>query len=470
MRSSVQSKTSVEAEPQPERANSAVQDAPAAVRNAQELQARLLEQVQTWDRGHPALAPEPELVVVSPPSVSVAHKFALRRVIKSLLALAAVIALGWTPLQRFLQTTSAEAAVNARLVTLRAPIDGRLSEDQSVEAGTKLRPGQPVLRIVNSRADRSRLDDVRRLIAGLEAEAAAFEKRREQLEDLSGELRKQRDAFQQGRIEQLEARTAELTAEIAAADARTVDASSTLTRTQKLRATGYQSEAALISADRDYKVAANTVESLRQRLKGTEVELDAARKGLYVGDSYNDIPRTAQRLDEVTQLIVDLGGQIEERTVRLAELRSELTDEEKQYTELSSATVAVPVGGTVWEVLTANGEEVTRGQPLLRVIDCGGAVVTAAVSESTYNSLWLGQPATFHLRDESVEREGIVIGLNGLAAVPANLAIEQGALAREPYHVTVRVPSLSTEPDCYVGRTGKVTFHTEPAPAGAGHS
>ena len=37
--------------------------------------------------------------------------------------------------------------------------------------------------------------------------------------------------------------------------------------------------------------------------------------------------------------------------------------------------------GRVWEVLTANGEEVRVGQELLRVLDCGGAVVTATVSE-----------------------------------------------------------------------------------------
>jgi multidrug resistance efflux pump len=465
MRNTIPSSELAQDEPEPEAgSDSAAQNPAGPGAGAHQLQARLAEQVQGWDTSRPG--PEPK--VVADPDKATQRQVFLRRSIKSLLALAAVIALGWTPLQRFLQTTSAEAAVNARLITLRAPIDGQVEGNQQlVGVGAEVRPGQEVLRIVNSRADRGRLDDLRRLIAGLEAESAALVKRQAQLESLSNELRKQRDAFQQGRIAELEARIAELTADIAAAEARQVDASSTLDRTQKLRITGYQSEAALISADRDYKVAMNTVESLRQRLRGSKVELDAARKGLFVGDSYNDIPRTAQRLDEITQLIIDIGGQIEERKVRLAQLQSELQGEEKHFAEMSSAMVTVPVGGTVWEVLTANGEEVRRGQDLVRILDCGGAVVTAAVSEATYNSLRLGQAATFHLRGESQERESRVIALNGLAAVPANLAIEQNALAREPYHVTLQVPSLSTGPDCYVGRTGKVTFRTESAGSAA---
>jgi hypothetical protein len=92
--------------------------------DAVRLQARLAERVQAWDgRG---TVPEPEVVTV-PDSASTGRGLIIRRSIKTLLALAVAIALGWTPLQRLLQTTSAEAAVNARLVTLRAPIDAEIS-------------------------------------------------------------------------------------------------------------------------------------------------------------------------------------------------------------------------------------------------------------------------------------------------------------------------------------------------------
>ena len=114
--------------------------------------------------------------------------------------------------------------------------------------------------------------------------------------------------------------------------------------------------------------------------------------------------------------------------------------------------------GSVWEVLTAPGETVVRGQELVRLLDCSGVVVTATVGETAYNRLRIGDPATFRLRGESRDHQGRIIGLTGVAAAPANLAIQPSALAKEPYRVTVALPGLATPGQCDVGRTGRVTF------------
>lgn len=443
-----------------------------AATGAGALQAQLAAQVRSWDeRPETALPPRPE---TSPgpgaePGESAApaksRKAVWWRVVKTLVAIAAVIALGWTPLQRFLQTTSAEATVNARLVTLRAPIEGKVTiPAQAKDAGATIDAGMKLLNIENPRADRAQLDALRRQISGLQSERDALTRRKAQLQGLQGKLREQRDAFQTGRVAQLEARVAELTAEIAAATAKREETESALSRATRLKANGWQTDAALDKAERDHKVAVNMAESLRQKLTGTKIELDAARRGLFVGDSYNDIPRTAQRLDEVTQQVIDLDGEIDEKTLRIAQLQSELTKEEQRFTLRSEAKLTAPVPGRIWEVLTSDGEQVSQGQELIRVLDCGGVLVSAAVSEAVYNALKIGQPATFHLRGESEERQGRVAGLHGLAAAPANLAIKQTALAREPYHVSVEVPNLATGPDCHVGRTGKVTFNTGTGP------
>ncbi|MEM9591079.1 MAG: HlyD family efflux transporter periplasmic adaptor subunit, partial [Pseudomonadota bacterium] len=379
--------------------------------------------------------------------------------LRTAVAIAAVIALGWTPLQRFLQTTSAEATVNARLVTVRAPIDGtvRISEPVS-GVGATIGEGSRLLTIDNPRAERAQLDTLRREITLVDTERGKLVRRKAQLQALQAKLAEQRDAFQQGRIEQLEARVAEVKAEIAAATAKHEETGSALERTQQLNARGWQTKAAMDEADRNHKVAVSSTEALRHKLIATNVELKAARRGLFVGDSYNDIPRTAQRLDEVAQEVIELDGEIDAHTARLATLKGELTHEQSRYVLRSNARLDAPVDGRVWEMLTSDGEQVSRGQELMRVLDCGGALVTAAVSEGVYNKLHIGQAATFRLRGESSEREGRVIGLNGLAAVPANLAIEKKALAREPYHVTVQVPTLASGPHCHVGRSGKVTF------------
>ncbi len=106
-------------------------------------------------------------------------------------------------------------------------------------------------------------------------------------------------------------------------------------------------------------------------------------------------------------------------------------------------------------MLTANGEKVARRTGPVARLDCGGAVVTATVSESDYNELWIGQPATFQMRGESHEYPGTVVSLTGLTPAGSNFAIEQTAMRREPYHVTVAVPGLAALKECNVGRTGR---------------
>jgi len=394
-----------------------------------------------------------------------------RRSIKTLIALVIAGVLGWVPLQRLIQTTSAEALVNARLITLRAPIDGEIiASHDAIEAGATVNPGEKILRIVNQRADRGRLDDLRRTIAALKSESGALAYRLVELKRFQDDLRLQKDAFQSGRILQLQARIDEIAAQIAGAEAQKEDTAGALDRAKKLRKSGFQSVAVLMRASRDDTVAGKSIEALRARLRATRVELDAARQGLFVGDSYNDIPRSAQRVDEIQQQIVETKSHLQERKIRLKGLEGGLAEEEQRFADLSTAVLSVPLTGRIWEVLIAPGEEVRKGQDLLRVLDCGVVIVTAAVSESVYNALRIGGAATFRLRGDSQEHEGRIVGLNGLAVVPSNLAIAQNALVREPYHVSVTVPDLGMASDCSIGRTGKVTFETGSKPYAALHT
>ena len=241
------------------------------------------------------------------------------------------------------------------------------------------------------------------------------------------------------------------------------DAHEAMERSKKLRQTGSATIATLLHSERDFKTTQLSIEAARIRLQGNKIELDAAKKGLFVGDSYNDLPRSAQRLDEVREQIIDGSARVEENKTRLVYLEKEMAAETEQFATHSHADVNATVRGRIWEVLTANGEEVRVGQELVRVLDCAGAVVTATVSESIYNKLWIGQRTHFHLRGESIEYPGSVVGLTGLAVAGSNLAIEHAALTREPYHVAIAVPGLAERRECNVGRTGQVVFDTSSA-------
>jgi multidrug resistance efflux pump len=395
-------------------------------------------------------------------------KAMLRKLLKTSVAVAVALLVGWGPIQRLMQTTSVEAIVNARLITLRAPIDGEIAAAPgSLLQGAATSPGVPLMKIINRRADRARLDDLRRSIGRLEDERAVIEAKIESARGMHAEFVAQTRQFQDGRVRQLEARAGEIRSDISAAHAKREEAAAVLQRTVALEARGAQTRAALDRAQRENEIAVQTIAAGEQRLKALEVELHAARTGFFLGDSYNDRPRSAQRADELQQQLAELEAELRQRAIRLARLGTELAEEASRYNDQAEASIVAPSHGSIWEVLTAPGEEVRRGQELARMLDCSSAVVTATVAESVYNRLRVGQPARFRFREGGPEMEGRVVHLTGMAAAPANLAIAPSALIREAYRVTVAIPALSASPTCNLGRTGRVVFEDAPGTAAA---
>ena len=111
-----------------------------------------------------------------------------------------------------------EAVVNSRLISLRAPIDGRI-EDFTPTIGTAVPSGRFMLHISNSRADRGRLDDLQRLLEQTEGERPGIAKRLLRLKEIHEQITQQARAFQTGRIRELEERALDLRAQISATEA-----------------------------------------------------------------------------------------------------------------------------------------------------------------------------------------------------------------------------------------------------------
>jgi multidrug resistance efflux pump len=386
------------------------------------------------------------------------------RLVKAAAGLAIIIIFGWTPAQRFLALSTSEAVVNARLVTLRAPIDGEVAAIAvAPEVGTRAEQGSSIIRISNPRADRSRLDDFRRTIAQLEGERPAVVARVAKLGELHTHIVGQASLFQSGRIRELEMRVLETGSVITGAAASRAEAEATAQRVTALAANGTVSKAALDKAQRDRTVAIEGENSLRHRLAAVEVELEAARNGSFVSDSYNDRPSSTQQADELSIRIAELDADLRTRDDRLQRLQQELQREAARYAEMAGANLVSPVNGSIWEVLVSPGEEVRRGQDLVRLLDCSGVVVTAAVSESVYNRLRVNDAASFRFSGDAVDYTGRVMRLSGLAAPLGNLAIQPSALLNGAYRVTVAIPEFTGQ-SCGVGRTGRVTFQPQARP------
>src|ERR1700687_2711416 len=110
------------------------------------------------------------------------------RAIKSALGLGVLVIAGVGPVQRLLEFSSVEAVVNARLVSLRAPIDGKIEDgDFAPTIGAVAPRGRFMLRISNSRADRARLDGLQRLVDQTEGERPGIARRLMRIKELHGQ-------------------------------------------------------------------------------------------------------------------------------------------------------------------------------------------------------------------------------------------------------------------------------------------
>ena len=432
-------------------------DAPPGL-DALGQQLRLKEAYPTSDRHGPA---------GTAASAATAKKTAARgsrllpRILKTALGCSIVALAGFVPVHKYLQLASTEAIVTTHVITVRTPIDGQIDQLIKIpEVGSPVKTGAVLLRVANRRADRGRLDDLRRLIDLVEGERSALGERLELLRSQENGLVEQTRAFQRGRVRQLEERVAEIESQIAAAVATRAEAGAALLRTSILADNGVQSKATHDRAERDDAVAQQAEATLRRRLAGVKVELEGARQGMFVGDSYNDRPSSFQHADEVVLRIGELQAELRVRNERLAHLRAELAAETERYADQSVVELTAPVSGSVWELLAAPGEEVRRGQDLMRLLDCSSEMVTAAVNERVYEKLRVGDPTRFHLLADTADYSGQVIRLGGLVGPSDNWALGSSAFAKDLFRVTVSIAEIK-EPSCGVGRTGRVLFESK---------
>lgn len=428
------------------------------------------------ERAFPATAPAEPVVgsALASPRLSPAVRSWLVRGLKVAALLALVAFVGWQPMQRLLTISSVEAVVNARLVTIRSPIDGELKAGAMPTPGTEI--GQPteLARVVNVRLDRTRLDELTQAIARTREERAALAFRLEAVKAEHAEAQEQVTRFLKARQRQLAARRSELAAELAAATATHEDLAAARRRAEQLLDKNAASQAQLDRARRDERVAAHAVAAARERLTALDVEVEANAAGQFMGDTYNDRPRSFERLEDARLKLAELTAEIAQRDARLVRLAESQDLEASRVRELSDAVVSLPGSMTVWEVLAAPGEPVNRGQDLVRLLDCSAPVVTAIVSEAVFNRLYVGAPARFQLKDTREVADGRVVQLAGQGDAAANLAISPAVLQKERFRVTVAVPSLAQTRaranTCPIGRTGRVTFgddsgaHAAPGP------
>ena len=364
--------------------------------------------------------------------------------------------------------TSADATVNARIVSVRAPIDGAVTL-LARDLGTRVEAQQNVAEIFDTRHDTARLLELERGQSQLETDLKRVKAQLTALSQASDQLQQQASRYQTGRVQQIESRIGEAKAAFESAQARLREAESALKRTSDLSTRGLQTAITLDRAKAGYDVAAQEVQSAQQRLDYLSTERDSARQGVFLGDSYNDTPFSSQRGRELDLRTAEAAAEQQQIEQRLAATTQQISAERVRLNKLTNAVLTAGQKAQVWDVLTSSGEYVRRGEEILRLADCSGLLVTASVSEGVFNNLHPGAQARLRLfGDDRVFNATVIrLGGSGAAALYTNLAVGASPEHLKRFNVTLSAPDLANHPDlqCAIGRTGRIVFTSGPLAA-----
>lgn len=381
------------------------------------------------------------------------------RLLKTVAGLAIVALVGWMPLQRLFQVSSVEAVVNAQVATLRAPIGGVVAGSRGpIRVGEPVASGDVLMTLDNARADHNGVERATGELQSAKEDLAAVNARMERLGALRSAIASRVGDYRADRIRRVAANIDVADAQISSARAVMDRAAAEVERQAKLAASGVGTTATNQTAERDLAVARAALDEADAQKKALAVEANALKAGRFFGDSYDDVPQSVQRLDEIDENLASLEADKGRLEARVARLAADLQGERARFDLASHATINAPAGGQVWEMLTSPGEQVVAGQPLVSVLDCSKLMITAAVSEAVYNTLSVGMPASFTFREGDRALPGHIVQLSGVAAAGSNFAIIPSALTKESYRVTVAADNLASNGSCPVGQTGRVVF------------
>jgi multidrug resistance efflux pump len=392
---------------------------------------------------------------VHPVGLPAARSLPWRRIAKFGIG-AALLGVGaLTTYQQVVVRVSREAVINARVASVRAPMDGIVKTATTIP-GRAVQAGASIGNVEDPMADDARVFQLQQDVQATERERTALARRVADLQLARSGAEAQAEAYRLGRVRQDELRVEEARAGLSAALARESEANAAQGRGAALHAHGFMADAAYERAQHAREVAQQDTIAARKRLDALTVELEAARKGTYLGDNYNDVPSSFQRARELTVRIEETQGTLDQLARKEEILTAQLAAEQKRLAARSTASLAAPIDGNLWTVQAASGEYVRKGQELFTVLDCSTVVVTASVSERDYNELRLGDPVRFRVAGSGREYAGSVSKL-GLTSTGRSFAI---APEERRHQVAVQLAGLqdSDSDRCAVGRTGEILF------------
>lgn len=344
---------------------------------------------------------------------------------------------------------SSNAVVNGKMIAVNSPIAGFV-EIKSLRLGQRFSVGEVIAKIENTNYDFSNFYDLNQEKEEINHKILEINDilkiTDSEIADMQTELDKKRDfaIFENGR---------------------------NITRSEERIRLFEEIESAPVTIKGD-KLSARSVQNsieLSRARENVEIQREIRRNLLnnfFVGEGFNNISELQNKIRDRDISRLNLLVESNHFKERLISLQYRV-DEEKKFVDYhSQKTIKIKNASLLWEKLISDGETVEQGQNLLRLLDCGSAMVSLSVSSNVYNKLEIGQNAIFFPDNSNLKYDAKVERLAGLGAsrIYKNLAIPPSRANEERFDVLLNVPKLTDKviETCTIGQTGRVFFDKRP--------
>jgi multidrug resistance efflux pump len=365
--------------------------------------------------------------------------------------------------------TSLDGTVNARFAVLSAPIEGTVLQTPP-KVGTPLQAGAHLIGIRNERVNRAVAASLDAELETIRKRVAALDSQRQQLGRLRNDLDERLKEFQTATLFNLDQAIATVRLRMTINEAQQLATNSEFQRRQTLGANGVVAGSQVEQARAAQAVSTGEGQVARTELNRLLQQIEAVKRGIYVGDGRSDVPYSRQRMDEVTIQLADVDARLKENEARAEQIEKQLAEELDRIKRLEGTVITMPFEGVLWRNNVVVGTNVVVGHELIRVLDCRDLFVDILVSEVDSDEITPGRDAEVRLLGRGDVLAGKVLSVRGTAAV-----VEESILAATPpqsrgrsARIRVSLQKSDLEKDyenfCQVGRSVQVRFETRAFP------
>jgi multidrug resistance efflux pump len=333
---------------------------------------------------------------------------------------------GWLLAPTLLFRTSVRATITAPAVVVRIHQEG-VVHGTPPAVGTAVTAGQTLFEIQPAAPDGRPSERIRAEIESIRRTANALTAQIAELDGVKTTLSRHFSEYREARTAQAEKQAAEQAARVNQAAARLKTAETEHRMQKRLSTRGASSEIELTRAENAMFEARHELEVARHAAARHELQLDAARRGLFVGEADGGQDRVAsrQRCDEIEIQQAGLRARLRELEGRLRELDIRL-DSEERYLASCRRPIVAPINGVVWSSTLAPGSEVDAGSTALEIVDPTRLTIEALFKESDAERIRPGEAVEARLLGSPRILRARVVGVSDSGA------IEPGTIAGAP--------------------------------------